>query len=343
MTENMNDSMENWEIDMLRPQDAPGLAELYRAIYGDNYPVKNVYDPENLIMEGQSGKSYRVVARTESGQIVGHTAIYRSVPSNPGLYEGGQTMVRHDYRTSRIAVKLNEYAMENIPARYKIETVWGEPVCNHVFTQRACLQQGCFLTAVEVDLMPGEAYAQAFDGLMPEGRVSALAYFRTLKIKPQIIYLPPVYEQLGTLLYEGFDYGHTFKLGTDSLPQHIATAGDINIYTSAHTARITFDEIGADFVACLDKLEAEAKAGGAVVTQIAFRLTRPWTGVVVNSLRQRGYFIGGCLPRWFDEDGFLMQKIDGEPNFDGMKLYGKRAKQIVELLRKDCQEVKNSR
>jgi hypothetical protein len=38
-----------------------------------------------------------------------------------------------------------------------------------------------------------------------------------------------------------------------------------------------------------------------------------------------------------------MQRIDGEPNFDGMKLYGKRAKQIVELLRKDWQEVNNSR
>ena len=45
----------------------------------------------------------------------------------------------------------------------------------------------------------------------------------------------------------------------------------------------------------------------------------------------------------FEDDGFLMQKIEGKPNFDGMRLYGKRAKQIVELIKKDWQEVVSAR
>lgn len=343
MTENENDSMENWEIDMLCPKDAPGLVELYRAIYGDDYPVKTVYEPEELIRQSQTGDSYRVVARTESGQVVGHIAIYRSVPSNPGLYECGQMMVRHDYRTSKIAFQIYDYAMKEIPSRYGIETVWGEAVCNHIFTQRGSLQQGFYQTAIEVDLMPGESYAKALDDSNDSARVSTVVYFRTFKVKPQTIYLPPVYEQIGTLLYEGFDYGHTFVLGEAVLPQQTTTVGDIKLFAGAGVARLTFDEIGADFVSCLNKMEQEARDGGAVVTQVSFRLTRPWTGAVADILRQRGYFIGGCLPRWFDEDGFLMQKIDGEPNFDGMKLYGKRAKQIAELIKQDWQEVTSSR
>ncbi|MBP2627536.1 MAG: hypothetical protein H6Q68_2247 [Firmicutes bacterium] len=39
----------SWEIDFFSPADALGVVELYRAIYGDNYPRREVYDPKELI------------------------------------------------------------------------------------------------------------------------------------------------------------------------------------------------------------------------------------------------------------------------------------------------------
>jgi hypothetical protein len=64
-------------------------------------------------------------------------------------------------------------------------------------------------------------------------------------------------------------------------------------------------------------------------------LTRPWVGDAVDSLRKMGYFFGGALPRWFDGDGFLMQKLLCPPDFDSIVLVTDRAKRLLEIIRQD--------
>ncbi|MBP2636069.1 MAG: hypothetical protein H6Q72_1976 [Firmicutes bacterium] len=334
--------MEDWEIDMFSPEDAAGVVELYRAVYGENYPIKTVYDSAEYIRQSQ-GDAYRVVARTQSGKVIGMVAFFSSSPPNRELYEHGQLMVRPDYRKSRISLQLCKYALEKIPVQHAMETVWLEAVSNHIFSQKVGLQQGFCETGMEIDLMPGNASASSLKN-SPEvaTRVSALLLFRTYKPKPQTIYVPSVYEKVLPFLYEGPDYGHAFMRGVGDLPQDVVTVGKCDLFVSAGVARITFIEIGADFAACLDKMEQETSVDGIVVKQVFFRLTQPWTGAVVNVLRQRGYFISGCLPRWFDEDGCLMQKIVGTPNFDGILLYTKRSERILELVKQDWKEVKDN-
>jgi hypothetical protein len=61
-------------------------------------------------------------------------------------------------------------------------------------------------------------------------------------------------------------------------------------------------------------------------------------GQAVDVLRKRGYFLGGILPRWFDVDGMLMQKITGRPNWEGIQLFSDRAKKILELIKKDWEK-----
>ena len=69
--------------------------------------------------------------------------------------------------------------------------------------------------------------------------------------------------------------------------------------------------------------------------QVWLKLSWPWTGAVVNILRDRGFFLGGILPRWFGEDGFLMQKILHRPNWEGISLHTNRAAQILGFIRND--------
>lgn len=60
-----------WELDLFRPGDAQGLTDLYRSVYGENYHVKSVYDPIQLIAMQDSGEAYRAIARTSEGEIIG--------------------------------------------------------------------------------------------------------------------------------------------------------------------------------------------------------------------------------------------------------------------------------
>ncbi|MBP2627537.1 MAG: hypothetical protein H6Q68_2248 [Firmicutes bacterium] len=279
-----------------------------------------------------------MVTRTDEGEVIGHIALYRSSPPNKDLYEQGQMMVRHDYRQTMMATKLVHESLEKIPPRYELEQVWGEAVCNHLFTQQTVLGQGFYETGLEMDLMPAESYSQA-NSQATNGRVSTMVVFRNFKTRPQTIYLPVVYEEMLQEIYATADCGHTFFTADAVLPADIATVGELQMFAEAGVARLTFDKIGGNFKDYFDSLEKQIVTSGIVVTQVFIRLTRPWTGAVVDALRQRGYFFGGALPRWFDDDGFFMQKIVGSPNFDGANIYSKRAKKIKEFIKFDWQAV----
>lgn len=340
MTEDiLPQKLASWSIDVFRPGDAEGVVELYYHIYGDQYPVKTVYDPGELIRQS-AGDAFRIVARTEAGEVVGHIALYRSTPPNLALYEQGQLMVRHDYRATDIAARLVSFATIETPAQYGLEQIWGEAVCNHLVTQQMTAKKGFFATALEVDLIPAQSYTKAFSQPIKNvGRVSALAVFRTFKTKPQTVYLPGVYEEALRLLYSAYDFGHTFVSSCRNIPEETLTRGKIDVFASAGVVRVTLFEIGQDLTAYLEQVHQKVVAEGAAIIQVFLPLSQPFVGVGVDVLRKNGYFLGGVMPRWFDDDGLFMQKLLIEPNFTGIHLYTKQAKLILNLIEKDWQTV----
>lgn len=325
-----------WAIDIFRPEDAAGVAELYRHVYGDNYPVRDVYEPQKLVTQSMTGEAYRVVARTDSGQVLGHIAFYRSSPPNRNLYEIGQMMVRQDYRVSEMAGRLFEFSTTEAVKRYNLEQVWGEAVCNHLVTQQFAADCGFFPAALEVGLMPPETFASAFvRPTATNGRVSALALFRPFRGKPQTLYLPSRYEEALSFIYSPFAFGHTYRISGQELPEKLVTSGESIIFAAAGVARIALSSAGRDFVGYLTRAEQQASVGGAVAIQVYFPLTWPWAGKLAELLHEQGYFLGGALPRWFDDDGLLMQKLLIEPDFEGIQLFRKQAKQLLSYIRQD--------
>jgi hypothetical protein len=93
--------------------------------------------------------------------------------------------------------------------------------------------------------------------------------------------------------------------------------------------------MGHDLADYLANLENQALGQNVVVIQIWLKLSYPWSGAAVDILRSKGYFFGGVLPRWFDEDGLLMQKLVCEPDFDGIQLYSDEAKEILSIVKAD--------
>jgi hypothetical protein len=94
-------------------------------------------------------------------------------------------------------------------------------------------------------------------------------------------------------------------------------------------------DIGTDFASYIEAYEKSLADKAAHVSQVFLRLDCPWVGKAVEELRSRGYFLSGILPRWFDADGVLMQRIYGRPNWEGINLYSDRARQILSFVRDD--------
>ncbi|MFH1243085.1 MAG: hypothetical protein V1689_12085 [Pseudomonadota bacterium] len=100
-------------------------------------------------------------------------------------------------------------------------------------------------------------------------------------------------------------------------------------------ARQATDKTGKGFVGTFEKEEEKHILQCAQVIQAWLNLGEPWVGDAAAILREKGYFWGGVLPRWFDTDGLLMQRILHPPHWDGIQTAFERDRIILDLSRSD--------
>jgi hypothetical protein len=327
---------QDWEVDLFRPEDAEGVARLFLSVYGEDYPIRTYIDPELLKKENKAGRTISSVARTPKGDIVGHNALFNSAPYER-IYESGAGLVHVDYRGGKgIFTQMGAHGIEIAAKTFGVEAVYGEPVCNHLFSQKMVHGLGCITFAVEVDLMPASAYSKEKSAT---GRVSSFIDNKTIKTRPHRVYLPPVYEESLRFIYEGLDDQRDLLRSEESFPRGSQTDTNTRYFDFAQVARIAVWNTGKDFPSVFGEVESRVMGQGARVIQVWLKLSEPWVGKAAEVLRDKGYFLGGVLPRWFDADGMLMQKIIGKPHWEDMKILTDRARRIVTIAREDWAEI----
>ena len=323
---------QEWEVDLFRAEDAEGVVRLFRSVYGAGYPVSTYMDPQRLIEENRARRIISSVARTSRGDVVGHNALFNSA-AHPGTYESGAGAVHAHYRGGKgIFTLMVDHGLEIAATFPEVNAVFCEPVCNHIFSQKLTEKAGFILRALEVDLMPSSAYEKE---ATVSGRVSAFLTFRTFHPRPHAVYLPAVYRDVLCFLYEGLDDHRDFRLSDSGAPSGSLSDIRPQVFDFAGVARVAVHQPGEDFALRMEQLERELEGKGIQVVQVWLNLACEWVGEAVETLRGRGFFLGGALPRWFDSDGLLMQKIRSRPYWEGIQLFGDRAGQILKLVRED--------
>lgn len=314
------------EVDLMRPEDAFGVAALFRAVYHDDYPIKTYYDPQALTTANQKGEIVSCVSRTLRGDIVGHNAFYRIAPCRK-VFEGGAGLVLPAYRnTAGLLGRMLTRGIQMVP-EFGGEGIYGEHTCSHLFTQKAAHRLGNVTMGLEVDL--------SFQAGGAQKRISSLNGYQTLKPFPHKVYLPGIYDHSLRFLYEGLNEERQFA-PTSQLPkgEHPSRI-EVEIYDWAQVSRISVLEIGKDFMTAVAVRESEAADRGVTVYQVWLPLASPSVGWAVECLRCRGYFLGGLLPRWFDTDSLLMQRLCHTPDWDGIHILLDRSREIFRMVRED--------
>ncbi len=329
--------MEAIQIDLFRPEDAPGVARLFREVYGEGYPIRAYYDPARLIAENAAGRILSNVARTPDGQVVAHNALVL-LDAGARLYENAAGAVLPAFRGQGIFFQVMEHSIREVARAFAVEEILGEPVCNHLQIQKMCLKLDYRETGLEVELMPAAAYSAKRSA---RGRVSVLlGYFRHRPM-PQRVHLPPVYGEALGYLYSGLGLERAFaEAAEEALPVAGESLGGLELFDFAQVARIAVERIGADFEAFLARQEGRAAEKATEVFQLWLPLASPSVAAAAQILRRRGYFIGGLLPGGAGGDRLLMQKVRGETDWEGIALYSERARQIAEIVRSDQQRAR---
>lgn len=328
-----------WVIDMFRPEDSEEVVSLYREIYGEHFPFKAVYQADWHIEQARNGDSYRIVARMPGGRLAGTGALFRSVPTNPELYEGGGLLVREEYRTQNLSLPMIEFMNGTLPEKYHLKQTWGEAVCNHLVSQQIAIKSGSIACALEVDMMPEEAYSNLSErGQNTNSRVSSLVVFQAYCPDQQVVYLPLAYQDVLKELYIPFDFERTFLRKGNGKGVELNTQAIINTMPDAGMSRIIVTHIGVDFAAWLESTDKELIENAITVVQVIVPLNTPVVDLAVESLHKAGYWLGGLLPRWYGHDGLMMQKTQHIPDFSKIKVYSKPGKAVFQMVKEDYEQ-----
>lgn len=319
------------EIDFFRIDDAPGIARLFREVYGEGYPIKTYTLPDRLIEENAAGRIISSVARTPAGEVVGHDALVRLDPAGQ-LYENAAGAVLPSFRGQRVFPRVFRHSIVDASKRFGVETIIGEPVCNHPHVQRMCLELGFIESGLEIDLMPATAYSP---DPCASGRVSVLQGCFRHKPAAQAVHVPSTYRRELEYLYEDFKLERTFVHSGGVMPAGESSRGSLNLFDLAQVARIAVEGIGRDFESFIARMESEARQKGMRILHAWLPLASAFAPVATDILRGHGYFLGGMLPCLANGDGLLMQKVSQTPDWEGIVLYSERARRIGEMIRRD--------
>jgi hypothetical protein len=322
-------------VGLFQPDDAEGVAKLFTEVYGDGYPTKIVYNPDQLIAAFENHDNIPIVVRTPDNRVVGYSSLFRAAPDK-GVYEKGNGVVSPDFRNAGVMGMIFQYVKEVIPRIDDMNMFFGEPVCNHIYIQKAAAAALPVVeTALEIDLMPAEAYEREKSA---SGRVSTLLMFMTITPRPHTVYMPHMYIDYFEHIYGGLDDRRILSQSKDDLPLLPQTRINTQLFSFAQVARVAIRDAGEDFEGVFLAEEGHVLSQNVEVIQVWLKLSWPWIGKIVGLLKDKGYFFGGILPQWFGEDGLLMQKILSQPNWEGIHLFSERAEKILEFVKADWQQ-----
>jgi len=326
-------SAPDYTIDVFRPEDAEGIVRLCRSV---GSPLRLFDDPGAIREASRKGRYAAIVARTAAGEVIGLNQLAPSA-THTSLYEAGAGLVLKEYRDSGVSESLRDFLYETfMPGRPGIEEVFTETACGHSDARKAVHASKHIETALQIARMPAAASDPKESAA---GRVAVLTAFRCYRPKPHRVVLPAAYEKTLRWIYERLDDTRYLDISPERIPRYAETLAEMTLLEDEGVARLAVQGIGEDFRGYLADLEEEARQKNAVVFQVWLRATTPWLSPAVDILRGMGYFFGGPLPRWFDGDGLLMQKLNCPPNFDRIVPDTDFSKELLEVIREDWKRV----
>ena len=322
----------SFSIEPITGQNAAHVAGVFRAIYGDDFPVAYVYDADLLLAEIAGERLAAALAVNADGCPAGYVSCYKCAP-NPRLWEGGNLIVVPEYSASSLALSLADHFLQpgNLPSG-RSDGIFGEAVCHHYFTQVSCAKAGMTAAALALDQLDGASFKQH----RPQtARVACLLQFLEFAEASAPCHLPRRYDGILRRMLASLR-PRRLLAGDAPLPTVGETQSNDDWYAAAGTWRVSVSRIGGDWEAFLDRMLDEARTRRAISLQIVLSADHPCIDAAVEAMRQRGFFLGGMFPRWFGADGVMLQQVFGKvPDFDGIRLYEPQAKELLEFIETD--------
>ena len=306
---------------MLTRADAPGVAELFRSVYGEEYAFPTYYDPDALWGENQACRILSAVALTEEDVVVGHLAGFRSAPFD-GFYEGGAAVVHADHRSGGVLEHMEVCLVQSVEFMSSAQEFATDAATHHPYSQKAAVRFGYRESALRVSNMPRSQESGW-------KRESLICMSSPVKERPCKWHLPAEYAARLTVRRP-----NRTVVSQSRKPEGLSQV-DLQFFEAAQVARVNISQVGEDFSDRFDAVHRQCLDQRAEVIQVHLNLGCPGAPVALEHLQGRGYFLGGVLYRWFDDDALLLQAVKDDPDWESICAVSEEAQALLKTVREE--------
>ena len=321
---------------LVGPVEAPLVGEVFRSVYGESYIDPSVYQPEALLRKIQQGKLFAVLSLDPEGRPAGYVALGAEAP-NPFLWEEKGLVVVPEYNKTDLGSSLVSFFGNPSAWPASATGIYGSPVCHHYFAQIFCAKSGWIASTIQLDLFDAAIFRERPEGL---SRVSCVQFFTPMPPAPAPSYWPREYSEfLATITRSRNEPAG--RLSEELLPDESLTSLQTNELESSRNLRVNVFHIGKDWPEVVQNILVEARTRQLISVQVFLDTSCSCIGEAVRILRSHGFFLGGLAPRWFGNDGLLMQKVNADTRYDLFKLYSAPARKLFDFIRADRMTVRH--
>ena len=289
------------EVKPMTPGDAQGVSECIVRCYGDGYPKRVMYRPDEVSMLVRS-RAYNGVVAASGEEVVGHIG-FTWPTSASTVVEAGTTVVDPGFRGQGLMGRLGLALGEVLAAEGAVGFIHF-PTTAHPVMQRASLSAGGRETGLMLAYLPAETRDGAIGAVGEERLAVTVVYQPVLNAPSQSIYLPRRY---GGLI-QGFADG--LGVSRSAAEPFRTPTGESQLKCAFDAARgllrASVDRIGADLATAVAGV-VETHAAGLVHVDLA--MNDPAIDHAVEELRRSSFAFAAWLPGWAGHDVLRLQYV----------------------------------
>lgn len=278
-----------------RPEEAVWIARCVYRAYGYTYPNEDLYYPERIARQNETGELVSVVAvaqGSEGEELVGHCAAER--PDLGPVAELGQAVVAPAHRKRGLLGRMMDFLEEEC-RRLGLLGFWGDAVTNHVYSQRVLEGYDFSVCGVSLGVLPGSVRFKKIQSDALPQRVSCMLYFRHLVLPATAAIHAPVHHQaMLARIYAQLDVPVEFREpGVVQGPGRV----DVSFHRGLGLGSIRVLYAGADVPAEIREARRDlCEIAGAQVVYLDLPLAQPGTPDLCRAAEEEGFFFGGLGP-----------------------------------------------
>lgn len=300
-----------YSIGLMQDEEAVEVSRLAYYAYGYTYPYDKIYYPDKVARLNRSGELVSMVARLESGEIIGHAALERGGDSSVNA-ELGIAFSNPGYRGMGIMNGLWE-ALIKKAREENIFGVYAMSVTSHPYSQKAShhweLNDCCLL----LSRAPVIRFKDIRDNSHP--RESIMITYRFLDLPEyQGVYLPERHKDMIMRIFANLGVRPEAKTTYKS---HIDLKGKRSRLTIKPdhgflTATIQVDRYGEH---CVKKVAEDLRqfcVERFETIYLTLNLHDPFTPLLCDEFEQLGFFFSGIHPAGRDTTYLVLQYLNNQ-------------------------------